>query len=66
MKQQKYTDGFLLLDAVISLFIISVLIIEILIFTVNASDSVMKTNLKTRKSIEKRNKTAATLFQKSE
>ena len=62
----KKSEGFFLLDAILSLFITSVIIIEILIFVLNASNSVLKTNGKIREKIEKRNGEAAATFDKRE
>lgn len=60
----KSEGGFFLLDAVISLLIVSVFIIEVLVFVLNASSSALKTNAKIIESIEIRNRSAIELFEK--
>jgi hypothetical protein len=59
----KSTEGFFLLDAVISLLVVSVVIIEILVFTLNAGGSAVKTNVIITRSIETRNRSAVELFE---
>ena len=59
----KSTQGFFLLDAVISLLVVSVVIIEILIFALNAGSVVLKINVKIVESIETRNRSAVELFE---
>ena len=63
MKGFKSTEGFFLLDAVISLLVVSVIIIQILVFALNAGSSSIKTNVKIIESIETRNRTAVELFE---
>ena len=60
----KSTEGFFLLDAVISLLVVSLVIIEILVFALNAGGSSLKTNKKIAISIELRNRSAIELFEK--
>lgn len=64
MKLFKSEAGFFLLDAVISLLVVSVLIIEVLVFVLNASRSALKTNAEIIESIEIRNRSAIELFEK--
>lgn len=64
MEMFKSEGGFFLLDAVISLLIVSVFIIEVLVFVLNASSSALKTNAKIIESIEIRNRSAIELFEK--
>jgi competence protein ComGC len=59
----KTTEGFFLLDAVISLLVVSVVIIEILVFVLNAGGAAVKTNVKITESIELRNRSAIELFE---
>jgi len=59
----KSTEGFFLLDAVISLLVVSVVIIEILLFALNAGGSAVKTNVKIIRSIERGNRSAVELFE---
>jgi hypothetical protein len=59
----KSTEGYFLLDAVISLLVVSVVIIEILLFTLNAGGSAVKTNAKIVGSIENRNRSAVEFFE---
>ena len=63
MKQFNSTEGFFLLDAVISLLVISVVIIEILVFVQNAGAAARKTNVKIVESIKIRNRSAIELFE---
>ena len=63
MERTKSTEGFFLLDAVISLLVVSVVIIEILLFALNAGGSAVKTNVKIARSIETRNRSAVELFE---
>lgn len=63
MNRFKSTEGFFLLDAVISLLVVSVVIIEILVFALNAGGSTVKTNVKIIESIETRNRSAVELFE---
>ena len=63
MKGSKSTEGFFLLDAVISLLVVSVVIIEILVFVLNAGGAALKTNVKITESIELRNRSAIELFE---
>lgn len=63
MNRFKSTEGFFLLDAVISLLVVSVVIIEILVFALNAGGSSVKTNVKIVESIETRNRSAVELFE---
>ncbi len=63
LKGSKSTEGFFLLDAVISLLVVSVVIIEILVFALNAGGSAVKTNVKITRSIETRNRSAVELFE---
>ena len=62
MKGSKSTEGFFLLDAVLSLLVVSVVIIEIILFTLNAGSAAVKTNVKIVESIEARNRSAVELF----
>lgn len=57
------TEGFFLLDAVISLLVVSVVIIEILVFALNAGSSSLRANTKIIESIEARNRSAVELFE---
>ncbi len=66
MKGSKSTEGFFLLDAVISLLVVSVVIIEILVFVLNAGGAALKTNVKIAESIELRNRSAVELFMEQE
>jgi len=59
----KSTEGFFLLDAVISLLVVSVVIIEILVFALNAGGSTVKTNVRIIETIETRNRSAVELFE---
>lgn len=59
----KSTEGFFLLDAVISLLVISVVIIEIIVFALNAWSSASKINMKIIRSVETRNRSAVELFE---
>lgn len=63
MSRFKSTEGFFLLDAVISLLIVSVVIIEILLFSLNAGGSVVKTTRQISESIKIRNRSAVELFE---
>ena len=63
MNSIKSTEGFFLLDAVISLLVVSVVIIEILLFALNAGGSAVKTNAKINRSIETRNRSAVELLE---
>ncbi|MCK5197920.1 MAG: hypothetical protein KAR21_06195 [Spirochaetales bacterium] len=63
MNRFKSTEGFFLLDAVISLLVLSVVIIEILVFALNAGGAAVKTNAKITGSIETRNRSAVELFE---
>ncbi|MEA1911660.1 MAG: hypothetical protein U9N32_08305 [Spirochaetota bacterium] len=62
VKGFKSTEGFFLLDSVISLLVVSVIIIEILVFALNAGSLSVKTNVKIVESIETRNRSAVELF----
>lgn len=59
----KSTGGYFLLDAVISLLVVSVVIIEILVFALNAGGATVKTNVKIVESIVVRNRSAVELFE---
>ncbi len=59
----KSDNGFFLLDAVISLLVISVIIIEILAFALNARGAAVKTTRQIIESIETRNRRAIELFE---
>ncbi|MCK5153876.1 MAG: hypothetical protein KAQ93_05910 [Spirochaetales bacterium] len=63
MSRFKSTEGFFLLDAVISLLVVSVVIIEILVFALNAGGAAVKTNVKITRFIETRNGSAVELFE---
>ena len=63
MSRFKSTEGFFLLDAVISLLVVSVVVIEILVFAINAGGSAVKTNVIITRSIETRNRSAVELFE---
>lgn len=63
MKESKSTEGFFLLDAVMSLLVVSVVIIEILLFALNAGSAAVKTNEIITRSIETRNRSAVELFE---
>ena len=63
MKRFKSTEGFFLLDAVISLLVVSVVIIEILLFALNAGSSSIKTTRQINESIKTRNRSAVELFE---
>ena len=63
MNRFKSTEGFFLLDAVISLLVVSVVIIEILLFALNAGGSAVKTTGQNSESIEIRNRSAVELFE---
>ena len=63
MKRFKSAEGFFLLDAVISLLVVSVVIIEILVFVLSASNAALKTNVKIIESIEIRNRSTIELFE---
>ena len=63
MKGSKSTEGFFLLDAVLSLLVVSVVIIEIILFALNAGSAAVKTNVKIVESIEARNRSAVELFE---
>ena len=63
MNRVKSTEGFFLLDAVISLLVVSVVIIEILLFALNTGASAVKTNVKIVESIEAGNRSAVELFE---
>ena len=63
MNRLKSTEGFFLLDAVISLLVVSVVIIEILLFALNAGGSAVKTTRQISESIEIRNRSAVELFE---
>ena len=62
MNRFKSTEGFFLLDAVISLLVVSVIIIEILVFALNAGGSTVKTTKQINESIKIRNRSAVELF----
>ena len=64
MKDSGQSEGFLLLDAVISLLVVSVVIIEILVFVLNASGAAVRTNRKIIEAIDNRNRSAIELFEK--
>ncbi len=63
MKQYKSGEGFFLLDAVIALLVAAVIITEIVLFTLAASHSAVKTNTAIRMGIEKRNSEAGENFE---
>ena len=63
MKRFKSAEGFFLLDAVISLLVVSVVIIEILVFVLSASNAASKKNVKIIESIEIRNRSTIDLFE---
>ena len=63
MKLYKSDEGFFLLDAVISLLVVSVVIIEILVFSLNMGNAVLKTNVEIIKSIEGRNRSVNELYE---
>ncbi len=62
MERSESIEGFFLLDAVISLFVVSVVIIEIILFVLNAGGAAVKTNVKIIESIEAGNRSAVELF----
>jgi len=59
----KSTGGFFLLDAVVTLLIVSVVIIEIILFVLNAGGSGLNTNVKILESIKTGNRSAVGLFE---
>ncbi len=61
--ENKSTDGFFLLDAVISLLVVSVVIIELLVFVLNAGGAGIKINMKIMESIERENRSGVELFE---
>ncbi len=63
MHQCKSNEGFFLLDALISLLVVSVVIIQILVFSLNAGNAVVKTNNKIIESIKGRNRSSIELFE---
>ena len=62
MKLFKSTEGFFLLDAVISLLVVSTVIIEILIVVLNAGGAAVKMNERILESIKIRNRSVIELF----
>lgn len=62
MNRFESTEGFFLLDAVISLLVVSVIIIEILVFALNAGGSAVKTTRQINESIKIRNRSAVEFF----
>ena len=63
MNRSKSTEGFFLLDAVISLFVVSVVIIEIFVFVLNIGGAAVKTTSQINESINIRNRSAVELFE---
>ena len=63
MNRSKSTEGFFLLDAVISLFVVSVVIIEIFVFVLNIGGAAVKTTRQINESINLRNRSAVELFE---
>ena len=63
VKRFKSTRGVFLLDACISLLVVSVVIIEILVFALNAGSTALKTNIKIVESSTIRNRSAVELFE---
>ena len=63
MSGLKSNEGFFLLDTVISLLVVSVVIIEILVFVLNAGGVAVKTTRQIIASIETRNRSAIELLE---
>ena len=63
MKRFKSTEGFFLIDTVISLLVVSVIIIEILVFALNTGSFSIKTNVRIIETIETSNRSAVELFE---
>lgn len=63
MKHTPAHDGFFLLDAVISLAVITVFIISILVFILGAFASVIKTRKTAERIIQERNIYAASVYE---
>ena len=63
MTSSKLTEGFVLIEALISLLVVSVAIIEILIFVLNAGTDTLKMNVRIIETIENRNRSVVELFE---
>ncbi len=63
VNKSRSTEGFFLLNAVLSLLVVSVVIIEILVFALNAGEAAVKTNTKIVESINTVNRSTVELYE---